>query len=353
MDLEALVVDDSATYRTILTEVLRNVAGIGDVRKARDGTEALRLVDESVPGIVFLDIVMPGMDGLEVLAKLKAGHPDLPVVMVSGASRSNARVTVKSLEAGALAFVAKPTGGGAAVRELVRQISAVVAGIGDAGRPGDRELSKGKTRGGGKRRATVPAAGFSLVTIGVSTGGPRALAQVVPRLPRAFPLPVLVVQHMPEGFTAAFAESLDASSALSVREAQQGDLLEPGRVYLAPGGRHTIIRKSGRGFSVMLDDGPPVNGVKPAFDVLLRSLAKCGGPRVPLAVVMTGMGGDGRDGIRTLRSGGCVCLTQSAATCTVYGMPRAVDEAGLSDESVPLDEIASRIEQLVMKGGRE
>jgi two-component system chemotaxis response regulator CheB len=352
MDLEALVVDDSATYRTILTEVLRNVHGVGAVRKACDGKDALRQVSERVPDVVFLDIVMPGMDGLEVLTKLKAGYPDLPVVMVSGAARSNARVTVKSLEAGALAFVSKPTGGASAVRDLVRQIADIVAGIDGAALSAE---TKGSTpqHSASERRAVRPASGFLTVAIGVSTGGPRALAQVIPRFSADFPLPILVVQHMPEGFTEAFAESLNSSSKISVAEARAGEKLQPGRVYLAPGGKHMIVRKSGAALTVGINDGPPVNGVKPAFDVLLRSLVDCGVPRATLAVVMTGMGGDGLDGIRAMRSSGCVCLTQSPSTCTVYGMPRAVDEAGLSDESVPLEEIARRVEELIRLGGGE
>jgi two-component system chemotaxis response regulator CheB len=187
-----------------------------------------------------------------------------------------------------------------------------------------------------------------LVAIGVSTGGPQALADVIPRLPATLHVPVLIVQHMPPVFTASLARSLDRQSRLRVHEAVEGEAILPSKVYLAPGGLHMGMRRAGEGgegWVIGLKDGPPVNSCKPAVDVLFQSIAEEIGGRA-LAVIMTGMGQDGLQGVEMIKRAGGICLTQTRETCVVYGMPQAVDQAGLSDESVPLSELAERISVL-------
>jgi two-component system chemotaxis response regulator CheB len=207
-----------------------------------------------------------------------------------------------------------------------------------------------------KTLATCRPTRFQVVAIAVSTGGPKALQEVIPRLPADLGVPVLLVQHMPPEFTKALAETLDRCSAGQVVEATAGQWVEPGRVYLAPGGKHMVVRRAGEGTPprasavIGLNSSAPVNSCRPAADVLYRSLGPVYGGRV-LAVVMTGMGCDGLAGVRTIKQSGGYCLTQSAGSCVVYGMPRAVDEAGLSDESAPLGRLAERITALVKGGG--
>jgi len=198
----------------------------------------------------------------------------------------------------------------------------------------------------------APAPGrIDVVGIGVSTGGPNALAELIPRLPADLPVPILLVQHMPPVFTASLAEHLDQKSGLSVREARDGEQVLPGRVYIAPGGRHMVVRRlpDAEHPIVGLNENPPENSCRPSVDVLFRSMAAQYDGNM-LAVVMTGMGNDGCEGVRAMKRRGCLCLTQSEASCIVYGMPLSVDEAGLSDEQVPLDRLADRIVHLVRKG---
>lgn len=188
---------------------------------------------------------------------------------------------------------------------------------------------------------------FNLLAIGASTGGPEALSRLVPNLPGNFPLPVVIVQHMPPVFTEALARDLDRKSALEVKEVADGDAIVPGRVLIARGGCHMIARPEGGGLVAHLDSGPPENSCRPAVDVLFRSLGEAVGGRGVLAVVLTGMGADGMRGVQALKQGSCRCITQSASTCVVYGMPQSVDSAGLSDESVDISDMAPRIVSLV------
>jgi two-component system chemotaxis response regulator CheB len=194
------------------------------------------------------------------------------------------------------------------------------------------------------------------VVIGISTGGPNALKEVIPKLTASLNVPVLIVQHMPPLFTASLAESLGRKSVLTVREAQEGDVLRPNTVLIAPGGKHMVIRSDpngvgGPGFILALNENPPEQNCRPSVNVLFRSAATYFGGRV-LAIVMTGMGEDGCEGVRAMKRQGCICLTQEESTCVVYGMPRAVDEAGLSDARVPLEQMAERIQQFVRNPGQ-
>lgn len=357
MGLRALVVEDSLVFQKIMAEVLRGLPGVEAVDVAGNGADGLAAAARQQPDVVFLDLHLPDMDGLAVLDRLKARWPRLRVVVVSGLSIEGADLTITALSRGAQQFVRKPSGSGfqQSVAMLKAELEPVVGTV--------------RAQLGGPAPAKVPArpapapvvprpaagvrphaAGFWVTAIAVSTGGPEALSRVIPRLPAGYPLPVVVVQHMPPMFTLSLARSLDAKSPLKVVEAAEGDVLRAGTVYIAPGGRHLTIAREGGQSVCRLNDDPPEQSVRPAADVLLRSLARIGGTQRVLAAVMTGMGEDGLAGVRQVKAAGGWCVTQGEASCVVYGMPRAVDAAGLSDESVALDDLAGRLSALATCG---
>ncbi len=355
MGLRALVIEDSLVFQKIMAEVLRGLPGVEAVDVAGCGADGLAAAARAVPDVVFLDLHLPDLDGLEVLDRLKARWPRLKVVVVSGLSVEGADLTITALSRGAQQFVRKPAGSGfqqsvamlkAELEPVVGTVRAQMSPLAAPSRPAPpaapipRPASSSRSHG----------AGYWVTAIAVSTGGPEALSRVVPRLPAGYPMPVVIVQHMPPMFTLSLARSLDAKSALTVVEAGDGDVLKAGTVYLAPGGRHlTVVREGGQAVC-RLNDDPPEQSVRPAADVLFRSLARLGGTQRVLAAVMTGMGEDGLAGMRLLKAAGGWCVTQSEATCVVYGMPRAVDAAGLSDESVALDDLAGRLASLASCG---
>ena len=377
-DIRILIVDDTVVYRRILTNVVEAIPGAVCVGTASNGKLAVAKVRQLHPDLVFLDVEMPVMDGLETLEHLQADHPEVGVIMVSGTNRSAADITIKALERGAIDFVSKPEssgggeGGQAILVHKLRPLVRLFTTRKKLGKGGDREAEpeRGPREEGAApepdegasvrqnlqkpvvRRASAPSHRVDAVAIGVSTGGPNALAEVIPRLPGNLGVPVFLVQHMPPLFTKSLANGLAKKSALAVCEASEGERVMANTVYIAPGGRHMVVRKwseagPGRTEHVIgLNDNPPENSCRPAVDVLFRSIAVNYGGNT-LAVIMTGMGSDGCEGVRALKRRGSYCLSQSKASCVVYGMPQAVDEAGLSDETVPLGELAGRIEQLV------
>ncbi|MCF8062876.1 MAG: response regulator, partial [Deltaproteobacteria bacterium] len=326
----------------------------------------------------------PEMSGMETLHRLRREHPEVGVIMISGEFASDADVVIQALEQGALDFLSKApmnSEGNSvlALRKhlvtlfhqfqgrknlnLAKRISSWRAfrprrpeGFqAAAASPAHGEERTGATpRSAGSKPASrrVEPGRIDVVIIGTSTGGPNALSEVIPRLPGDLDVPVLVVQHMPSFLTFSLAQSLNTKSALRVREAMEGEPLRAGTVYVAPGGKHLQVksRAADRGMSheryLRLGDGPPENSVRPSVDVLFRSVAESFEGHI-LAVIMTGMGIDGLKGVQALKPAGCYCITQTAETCVVYGMPRAVDEAGLSDESADLDTLAERIAALV------
>ncbi len=348
--LVALVVDDTITYRALVSDAVDALpfATVGE--RAPTGEIALKKLAASRFDLVLLDVEMPGIGGLETLGRIKRDFPDVDVVMVSGVSEHAASTTIKAMNAGAFEFVRKPIGPDAAenATELKTALQDVLKAVwlrrrmrGAVGRTDERPAQR--------RIAPVPTR-FGVLGIGISTGGPNALARVIPALPRSFPLPVVVVQHMPAPFTKALAADLNRKSELVVREGKEGDILRPGLALIAPGSRHMVVRKTANGVTVGVNDGPKENSCRPAVDVLFRALAACYGDEGVLAAIMTGMGSDGKKGVEALKRKGCYCITQSETTCVVYGMPQAVDAAGLSDESVDLDKIAERIVALARKG---
>lgn len=356
MGLKVLVIEDSLVFQKIMSEVLRGMPGIDQVEVAGNGADGLAAARRQPPDAVFLDLHLPDIDGLELLERFKASSPRLPVVVVSGLSIEGADLTIAALSRGAQQFVAKPSGSGFAqsVTLLRAQLEPVLQTVRAQGGARPAPVPVPAKRPSPPMRPTVtarPAPGsFGVSAIAVSTGGPEALSRVIPRLPANYPLPLVIVQHMPPMFTLSLARSLDAKSALKVVEAADGDVLAAGTVHIAPGGRHlAVVRDAGR-LVCRLNDDPPEQSVRPAADVLFRSLARLGSASPVLAAVLTGMGEDGLAGVRMVKAAGGWCLTQTEATCVVYGMPRAVDAAGLSDESVALDDIAARLAALAGAG---
>jgi len=339
--LKVVVVDDSALYRQMLLTVLGRIAGVEVVGTAADGDAAVELIARARPDVVTLDVQMPGRDGIEVLRALKQRGLSPRSIMVSSLTAQGAPTTVAALMEGAFDFILKPTAVDLHVardtiqRELAEKLAAVRESMGPPAPAAAPPQSK-RPPGGSA------AVHFDAIVIGTSTGGPQALRGVIPRLPPDLPVPVFIVQHIPPQFTASLAERLDSMSPLRVVEAADGMVVGPGTVFVAPGGRHLGVAQRGEQVVCLLDDGPRRHGCRPSVDHLLESAAGLYQGRV-LAAVLTGMGCDGLDGCRELKRRGGAVLAQSAAGCVVYGMPKAVSDAGLVDETVPLEQIAARL----------
>jgi two-component system chemotaxis response regulator CheB len=352
--IRVLVVDDSAFMRTVISQMLAGAPDIEVVGQAADGKTGLNMARDLAPDVITLDVEMPILSGLEMLRVLMAHNP-LPVIMLSSLTQEGARVTIEALELGAVDYLPKDTKGGPlGMRRiapvLIEKIRAVGGGATRAAlRMGRRQ---GAATGAPARPAPGPRSdafgqGFPVVAIGSSTGGPTALCQLIPALPADLPAAVVLVQHMPPGFTRALAMRLDRLSGLSVAEAEEGAALAPGRVFVAPGGHHLTVRANGQGagLAVHVSD-TPVMPMMPAVDVLFESLAGlC--PERTIAVVLTGMGHDGLKGAQALSRGGAVVLAQAEDGCVVYGMPKAVAEAGLATRVVALSQMHAGIELAV------
>ncbi len=368
MGLKALVIEDSLVFQKIMEKVLNSADGVDTVSVAGTGTEGLAMVASEKPDVVFLDLHLPDMDGMEILVHIKNRSKGTRVVIVSGLSSEGADLTVKALSRGAQQFISKPSAAGfqQSVDALRAELEPVITtvnlqmGLADStagprapspavpgvspGLPRPPVTPAGPIASAPSRMAINGAAKvYWVVGLATSTGGPEALTHVIPRLPANFPLPIVMVQHMPPLFTQSLAQSLDSKSLVTVQEGKAGDILLPGHVYIAPGGKHMVV-KSVNGQPVLaLTDDPPEQSVRPAADVLFRSLAAYPGPRGVLSVIMTGMGEDGLAGMKLLKASGAYCIAQNQETCVVYGMPRAVNEAGLADEHVPLNSISDRM----------
>lgn len=341
--VRVLVVDDSPFARMAIARKLSLDPEIEVVGFAEDGEEALAQVRALRPDVVTMDVMMPRLDGLSALARLMAEHP-LPVVMVSNLTTREAEVTLRALELGAVDFYLKPLlfqapearGSGP---DLPARLKAVA-------RVGVERLRHQAPRPCPKSPPPPPPALRRVVVIGSSTGGPRALFELLPALPGDLPAAVVVVQHMPAGFTGSLAERLNEACRLRVREGAQGDLLKPGEVLVAPGGYHLDLSVKG---TVRLTQDPPVWGVRPSADITMRAAARAYG-RAVIGVVLTGMGCDGTRGAASIKEAGGTVLAQDASTSVVYGMPRSVVEAGLADRVLPLDRIAPEIVHLCQEG---
>ena len=370
-----MVVDDSVVFRKVLSDLLGTLPGVCVIGNASNGQIALDKLARLQPDALTLDIEMPVLDGMETLRLLRQQRPEIDVVMVSAASSAGAQITIDALSIGAVDFIAKPAsegklGGGQEM--LLAQLRPVIAAL--VARKASRHArqdQRGDTPAATGRSGFLPALPSpwaapsparpasaapasarpspaapkpDIVAFGVSTGGPPALGNVIPRLPGTLGVPVLIVQHMPELFTKQLARSLDQKSALRVVEAEDQQPVEDDTVYLAPGGHHMKVVRDVRSSRVVLriTDDPPERHCKPSVDYLFRSLARVHPGRV-LPVILTGMGDDGTMGLRLLKRHPAIALAQDEQSSTVFGMPRAAIESGLVDEVLPLAQIAERI----------
>ncbi|HEY4410232.1 MAG TPA: chemotaxis response regulator protein-glutamate methylesterase [Acidimicrobiia bacterium] len=359
MSIRVLVVDDSVVVRRLVTRILEEEADIEVVGAAANGRIALAKLAQLEVDVVTLDIEMPEMAGLATLAGLRARWPWLPVIMFSTLTARGAEATLEALALGASDYVTKPTGlhnpaeALAAVKaELLPRIRALHGrNRAAAPSPTPAATSPGPAAAPAVRTPVVrPAnARIDVVAIGVSTGGPNALAELLPALPSTFPVPIVIVQHMPPVFTRMLANRLDGRCAVSVIEAEGGELLLPGRIHIAAGGQHLALVRQGTSVITVANDDPPENSCRPAVDVLFRSVAGLYGTGA-LAVVLTGMGQDGLRGAEAIRLAGGQVLAQDEASSVVWGMPGFVARAGLADAVLPLDDLAAEIGRRVAAG---
>lgn len=345
--IRVVVVDDSAYVRKVVKEILSRSPFIEVVGTARDGREALDLVAELNPDVVTCDLIMPELDGVGFVREQMQRRP-VPIIIMSIANET-AEAALTALEAGAIDFVQKPT---ALASEKIFEVSAeLIEKVKAAGHISLNRIPTAPPPESPAERAPVTKIAGShsvdLVVIGISTGGPQALKRLIPQLPQDFPAPVVMVMHMPVGYTEMYAAKLNEQSNVEVREAAEGDEVKPGWVFLAPAGRHLSLKRNGGGKIVVHLDARPFNTLhKPSVDVLFQSAAEVYGNRV-LGVVMTGMGSDGKEGAAWIKSQGGLVFTEAESSCVVYGMPGVVMEAGLSDRSVPLENMARAISEVV------
>lgn len=365
--ISVLVVDDSVVVRRLVTDVLNEDVDIQVVGTAPNGQIALAKIPQLNPDVISLDVEMPVMDGLETLRVLRTTYPEIPVIMFSTLTERGATATLEALELGAADYVTKPANVGsvqasmASVREqLVPRIKALHAHS-RRGRAVRQPLPR-QAQGPRPGLPSTPASGpvlrtaqvtapVGVVLVGVSTGGPDALATVLPALPATFAAPILVVQHMPPTFTRLLAQRLDARSALEIREAQDGDVVRAGRVLLAPGDYHVRLQRRGAEVVARLDQGTPENFCRPSVDVLFRSAAQVYGDAC-LAVVLTGMGSDGARGAAEIVAAGGRVVAQDQETSVVWGMPGAVAQAGLVSQLLPLADVAPALTRLLARPTR-
>ena len=340
--VRVLVVDDSALMRKLIPQILQTDSSIEVVGTAMDGTFGLKKIAELKPQVVTLDLEMPGMGGLDVLKEIMKRHR-IPVIVVSSHSTEGASVTLKALSLGAFDFVAKPSDVSARMPEITRELISKIKAAAQsrsvrvASTPAmDARAGAPKISPDGKKQPT------RIVAIGISTGGPQALQYVLSQLPGDFPGSIVIVQHMPEGFTEMFARRLDETCAIQVKEVQSGDLLLAGRALVCPGSRHLKVKRLPLGDVAVLSDDPRVNGHRPSADVLFRSVAEEFGDKA-LAVIMTGMGEDGAQGMGAVKAAGGMTIAQSEESCVVYGMPKAAIERGFAVRVVALDALANTL----------
>jgi two-component system chemotaxis response regulator CheB len=337
--VRVLIVDDSVVVRKLLSESLASSAEVEVAGTAASGTIALAKIPQLNPEVITLDIEMPGLNGIQTLIEIRKLYPKLPVIMFSTLTERGAAITLEALSLGASDYATKPTNSDSLANAMVEVRLELVAKITSLARRGSARALRPIIT---PRPGAAAQQRIDILAIGTSTGGPNALAAVIPNLPADFPVPVVVVQHMPPVFTRLLAERLDSTSPLSVCEGEAGIPLEPGKVWIAPGDHHLIVARKVGGVVLDLNQDARENSCRPAVDVLFRSVAKTYGPNV-LAVVMTGMGSDGAIGAKNIHDAGGTILVQDEASSVVWGMPGAVVSAGAADSICPLELIGQQI----------
>ncbi|MCX7788836.1 MAG: chemotaxis response regulator protein-glutamate methylesterase [Spirochaetes bacterium] len=377
--ISVLIVDDSALMRNLIGRIVEHEPDLQVVGKAMNGAFALAKLDKLDPDVIILDLEMPEMNGIEFLRERVRRNIQIPVIILSSHAEQGAHITMEAISLGASDFILKPTGGDGTELQSVQKVlvemirayggkykknrskpiqSTVIPGVTSV--PSTKDTAAGQVRTSIVPPTPAPSVErmvkppiprkapgpIEIVAIGVSTGGPNALREVFPKLDPNFPVPIVVVQHMPPGFTEEFAKSLDRICALEVKEASEGDILRPGRILIAPGNRHIVVEKKPLAAVVHLLDTPPVNGHRPSADVLFESVARQYGNRA-LAVIMTGMGKDGATQIGAIYREGGITIGQDEESCIVYGMPRVAFENGFIQYQVSLSKMAETINKLV------
>jgi two-component system chemotaxis response regulator CheB len=393
--LKVIVVDDTVIYRKILKDVISEMEDVIVIDTTLNGELAIKKVEFHQPDLVILDIEMPIMDGLTALTEIKKRFPSVGVIIVSGITKHHAQITLEALRKGAFDFIAKPQSfdiednithlrdslqpivshfvrrkrqlmksphaphididmvGKAKAEHIIHREEKIKKKTKEIDKEIDHlplhlpiRLDKGEVI---EKVPSIKPRRIDVIVIGISTGGPGALHTFIPALSGNIGVPILLVQHMPAEFTKSLAEHLDAKSDLEVIEAEDGDLIVPNVVYIAPGGKHMVVSKGTGKPRIAITNTPPINSCKPSVDVLFESIPTVY-PRNVLALIMTGMGADGCSGVRRLKSIPSHTITQTEDSCIVYGMPRVINEAGLSDEHVSLENMAKRVEHIVKYG---
>jgi two-component system chemotaxis response regulator CheB len=349
MMIKILIVDDSAFMRKLLSDLFSAESDFMVVGTARNGKEAVEKVKQLKPDVVTMDVEMPIMSGLQALEIIMKEIPT-PVVMLSSLTSAGAKATLMALELGAVDFVAKTTGvisniaaisneilakGRAAIKANVSQLSKIKVQL-----PSMTSLSS---------QSLIPSNnGEKILAIGTSTGGPRALQEIITQLPGNLPCGVVIVQHMPPGFTRSLAERLNSLSSLTVKEAEHNDIILPGVVLIAPGDYHMSIEREGNKKVVKLNQNPPIGGHRPAVDPMMDSVAKVYGKQT-VGVILTGMGHDGAKGIQAIKEQGGYTIAEDQSTAVVFGMPKSAIELGVIDKVAPLSTIAAEIVKAIVK----
>ena len=345
-----LLIDDSALMRTVLSDIINSDPRFQVVDKAKDGLEGLELLKKNTYDAVVLDINMPRMDGITMLKEVQKLKIKAKIMMASTDTREGAKVTMDCLDLGALDFVHKPDRASECRGEnFTQQFINTLAAVAESKAPAPAKAFSMVEAKETKKvvelvsKSASKITGNRIVAIASSTGGPRALQSVIPKLPKNLKTPVVLVQHMPEGFTASLAERLDSLSEVKVKEAAEGDVLAPGTVYISRGGKHMHVIKSGSKSTIHYMDGPTREGVRPCANFMYESLMDSDYDEI-CCVVLTGMGADGTEGIKNLKGKKkAFVIGQDESTCTVYGMPKAVATAGLVDQVVKLENVAQEI----------
>jgi len=351
--IKVLVVDDSAFIRTIVSDMLGSDSRIEVVATARDGQEAIEKVTKLNPDVVTLDVEMPRLDGLAALGYIMSECPT-PVVMLSAYTRSGSETTLKALEYGAVDFVLKPSGPASSnIREVKEELLAKVK-IAAAVDVKKLKFLLPKSRVVKHRPKAVTARGGKVIAIGASTGGPQALTEILPKFPGDIPAGLLIVQHMPAGFTKSFAQRLNESSMIRVKEAEEGDIVRPGQALVAPGNYHMIVHNpsavnndgSREPMTIGLNQGPRLHGVRPSVNIMMESVASLYGEN-SVGVLLTGMGSDGAQGMKLIKEKLGKTIAEDESSCVVFGMPKAAIDAGVVDKVVTRSQVVEAILEML------
>ncbi|KEI03845.1 protein-glutamate methylesterase/protein-glutamine glutaminase [Clostridium botulinum] len=351
--IKVIVVDDSALMRKIISDIINSQNDMEVISTARNGQDLMNKLQKESPDVITLDIEMPKMDGIETLKAMQKEKLNIPSIMLSSVSKTGTALTMDCLQKGAFDFIPKPSGAISldiekVGEELIKKIRLAKSHSACKSKNDLKNVrtlnanddnKKTLTRNVSNMRRSRRSSKIEAVVIGASTGGPKALYKVITELPEKLNIPIFVVQHMPVGFTKAFAERLDINSKIKVVEATEEEIIQKNVVYVAKGGLHMEV---GMDKKIHLVSEPPIWGVRPAVDKLFISASKLYGPNI-LSVVLTGMGKDGADGTRIIKDNGGTTISQEKSTCTIYGMPKAACETGKVDEVLPIDEIAEAI----------